>query len=203
MQLHDALSQIADIRRQMERTRVFRGYRSATTLFTAGVAVLAAVVQSLWLPEPARHMDHYVALWVIAAVVCIAVVGVEIVIRYRRSDSSLQKELTLLAVQQFVPSLVVGGLLMLALDEFAHPSLWLLPGLWSVLFGQGILASRQVLPKALTFVGAFYLLWGLVCIGLFRGVSAFSPWAMGVPFGVGQAVAAGVLYWTLERRHEA
>lgn len=203
MQLQDALSQIADIRRQMERTRVFRGYRAATTLFTAAVAVLAGLVQAIWLPEPARHVDRYLDLWVMAALLCIGVVGLEIISRYRRSESSLQRELTLLAVQQFVPSLVVGGLLMLALDDFAHSSLWLLPGLWSILFGQGILASRQVLPKAITYIGAFYLLWGLVCIGLFKGLSAFSPWAMGVPFSVGQTAAAAVLYWTLERRHEA
>jgi hypothetical protein len=29
-----------------------------------------------------------------------------------------------------------------------------------------------------------------------------SPWAMGVPFGVGQLLAAAVLYWTLERNHD-
>jgi hypothetical protein len=32
-----------------------------------------------------------------------------------------------------------------------------------------------------------------------QGPAALSPWAMGVPFGLGQLFAAGVLYWTLER----
>ena len=36
---------------------------------------------------------------------------------------------------------------------------------------------------------------------LARGLSAFSPWAMGLTFGVGQLLAAAVLYWNLERRH--
>ena len=39
MELHDALSQIADIRLQMARTHTFRGYRSSTTLFSAVLAV--------------------------------------------------------------------------------------------------------------------------------------------------------------------
>jgi hypothetical protein len=29
----------------------------------------------------------------------------------------------------------------------------------------------------------------------------FSPWAMAVPFGMGQSMAAGILYWKLERNH--
>jgi hypothetical protein len=27
-----------------------------------------------------------------------------------------------------------------------------------------------------------------------------SPWAMGLPFGLGQLLTAAVLYWNLERR---
>ena len=55
MELRDALSQIADIRQQMARTRVFRGYRSTTTLFSAAVAIVTAIVQGEFLPEPSRQ----------------------------------------------------------------------------------------------------------------------------------------------------
>jgi hypothetical protein len=47
MTLDDALDQIADIRSQMASTRVFRGFRSATTLFSAMVAIVIGRVQSL------------------------------------------------------------------------------------------------------------------------------------------------------------
>jgi hypothetical protein len=36
---------------------------------------------------------------------------------------------------------------------------------------------------------------------LARGLHAFSPWAMGLTFGIGQLLAAAVLYWNLERRY--
>ncbi len=36
-----------------------------------------------------------------------------------------------------------------------------------------------------------------------QGEHALSPWAMGLPFGVGQLAAAAVLYRTLERNHDA
>ena len=45
--------------------------------------------------------------------------------------------------------------------------------------------------------------YGLLTLSLAHGDAAFSPWAMGVPFGVGQLFAAGVLYRTLERHDES
>jgi hypothetical protein len=203
VELHDALSQIADIRSQMARTRVFRGYRSSTTLFSALVAVVTAVIQSTFLPDPSHRVVAYLALWFSAAALCIVIVGTRIAVRYWRSDSSLERELTLWAVQQFVPCLVVGVLLTYVVMQVAWNSLWMMPGLWTVLFGMGVLASRQVLPRGMAWVGAFYLLCGLVSIECSRTVSAFSPWAMAVPFGIGQAAAAAVLYWRLERTDAA
>jgi hypothetical protein len=47
-------------------------------------------------------------------------------------------------------------------------------------------------------VAIFYLVTGLLTLASGRGDLAFSPWAMGLPFGVGQFFAAGVLYRTLE-----
>jgi hypothetical protein len=38
-------------------------------------------------------------------------------------------------------------------------------------------------------------------LALGQGEAALSPWAMGLPFGAGQMLAAAVLYRTLERDH--
>ena len=46
----------------------------------------------------------------------------------------------------------------------------------------------------------FYLAAGLTSLTLARGDAAFSPWAMGLSFGIGQFLAAAVLYRTLECR---
>ena len=43
----------------------------------------------------------------------------------------------------------------------------------------------------------------LTVLALARGDAAMSPWAMALPFGVGQMLAAAVLYSTLERDHAA
>ena len=70
----------------------------------------------------------------------------------------------------------------------------MLPGLWQILFSLGIFASCRLLPRATFGVAVFYLASGLTCLALARGDAAFSPWAMGFPFGVGQLLAAAVLY---------
>lgn len=199
MKLDDALSQIAEIRQQMARSQLFRGYRAATTAFSAGVAVTAAAVQRYWIGDTGLVENYFSALWVwlVAAGVSLAVVATEMVVRYRRNDSPLQREMTMAAVEQFVPCLVAGALLTYAIAEWAGGSLNMLPGLWCTLFGLGVMASRRVLPRGTFAVGAWYLLAGMACIATRKDV-CFST-QMAVAFGGGQLLAAAVLYWTLER----
>ena len=73
----------------------------------------------------------------------------------------------------------------------------MLPGMWSMLFGLGVFASRRLLPKATFLVGGFYLLAGLFMISI--RYAALAAWPMGATFGTGQIAAAGLLYFTLER----
>lgn len=200
MELDKALSQISEIRRQMARGEVFRGYRSATTLFSALVALIACAIHALWLPE---SLNAYLILWLGAAALSLAVVGVEMFIRCRRSDSALQRELTAIAIEQFVPCLVTGGLLTYVMLHYAYQSTWMLPGLWAILFSLGVFASRRVLPGGTSIVGAWYLLSGLLCIvrGFEHGLVP-APWQMGLCFVPGQCLTAFILYWNLERRDE-
>ena len=69
MELHDALSQISEIRRQMARTEVFRGYRAVPVAFSGVLAWAAALVQAAWIPEPTRDVRSYLMLWIGAAAV--------------------------------------------------------------------------------------------------------------------------------------
>jgi hypothetical protein len=201
MNLESALDQIAQIHRQMSLTRTFRGYRAATAFSTALIAVAAAIVQKFWLPEPGRDPISFTELWLVVAILCLVIVAAEMVHRFRRTDSTLQRELTIQAIEQFLPCIMIGGAMTFLICNFARQSMWLLPGLWSIFFGLGIFASRQLLPRAIIFVGAFYLLWGLICIGGLPAPMTFSPWTMAIPFGIGQSAAAIVLHFSLERHH--
>ena len=200
MELREALSQIAEIRQQMARTEVYRGFRSVPVAFSGVLAWAAAIAQAIWIPDPSRDITSYLTLWIGAAAIGIASAGVEMVLRARHS-SRWAREHTWLAVEQFLPCVVAGGLTTLVLARGAESVLWMLPGLWSILFALGVFASRRLLPRATLGVALYYLVAGLACLALAQGDWAFSPWAMGASFGGGQLLAAAVLYRTLERDH--
>jgi len=69
----------------------------------------------------------------------------------------------------------------------------MLPGLWELVFSLGIFASCRFLPRPMFGVGLWYLVAGLACLPLESSHQALSPWAMGIPFGVGQLLVASVL----------
>ena len=202
MELRDALSQIAEIRQQVARTEVFRGYRSVPIAFSSGVAFLGAALQESWVPNPAAVPLAYVRYWFVAAVVSMAASGATLFYRYRRTESALARSMTWLAVEQFLPCLGVGGLATLVLACVSEDSLRLLPGLWAIFFSLGIFASARLLPRPAFWIGQYYLAAGLLTLLLAQGEYAFSPLAMAGTFGIGQALAAVMFYWTLERRHE-
>jgi hypothetical protein len=198
MELRDALSQIDEIRLRMARSEVFRGYRAGPVGVTGVLALVAAGIQVLFLPEPTRQIGPYLGLWLGAAALSGLVAGTGMVLAGSVA-SSWRRRITRQAVEQFVPSLVVGGLLTAVLAATAPDVVWMLPGLWQILFGLGVFASIRHLPRAMVAVAAWYLVAGLTCLVVARGHAALASWAMGVPFGVGQLLCAAILYWTLER----
>ncbi len=198
-ELHEALERIAQIRHQMARTEVFRGYRALPVAFSGTLAVGAGLAQAVWLARPMEQLGSYLALWIGAAVLSGVAAGAGMIDRRRRAASAWNREITRLAIDQFTPCLIAGGLLTAVIGTTASEVAWMLPGLWQILFSLGIFASCRLLPRATWAVAVFYLIAGVVTLGLARGASALSPWAMAAPFGLGQLLAAAVLYWTLER----
>jgi hypothetical protein len=149
MELREALAQISEIRQQMARTEVFRGYRAATVAFSGLVAVATAGVQSLLVPSPTHDLRNYLLLWVGAALLSILVFGIDQYLRYHRSVSPWQRDITAMAVEQFLPCLVAGATMTYVLVKFARDQSWMLPGLWSIIFSLGVFASRRLLHRCL------------------------------------------------------
>lgn len=202
MELREALTQISEIRQQMARTEVFRGYRALPVAFSGVLAIVAALFQAVLIPDPAKQIVTYLSLWIGTAVLGGVAAGIEMISRSRAQGTSLRREITWLAVEQFLPCLVAGGLVTIVLVRSVPESLWMLPGLWQILFSLGVFASCRLLPRATMGVAVFYLVTGLASLAWASAEWAFSPWAMGLPFGAGQIFAAAVLYSTLECRDE-
>lgn len=200
MELHDAMAQIAAIRQQMARASVFRGYRSVPVALSGLLAWLGAIAQSTLIPEPMEAIANYLLLWLLVAIASFVAAGLEMTYRSWRTDRPLQRELTLLAVEQFLPSVVAGAMLTAVIVRSAPEQVWMLPGLWSIVYSLGVFASSRLLPPATFLVALYYLVAGGMCLVVGQEDHALSPWAMAWTFGVGQLLAAGVLYWNLERK---
>ena len=191
--LDKALADITVIRSQLARGIEFRGYGPLTVAATGVLALLAAAVQALWLPDPATDVVRYLVLWVATATISVVLIGVEMVARSRRIHRGLADEMIHAATEQFVPAGVAGALLTFVLFQFAPQSLWMLPGLWQIVFSLGFFASCRVLPRPMFAIGVWYLAAGLISLAFASGAHALSPWAMALPFGIGQLVMAAIL----------
>jgi hypothetical protein len=199
MELRRALAQVSDIHEHLARTQIFRGYRSLTVGFSGLVGIAAAILQAFLLPRPTERLSAYLAFWIGAAVINLIVVGSEIWYRAQMAKLTLTRRTTIFAVEQFVPSLIAGGLLTLVIVKRASESAWMLPGLWAILFSLGIFASCRLLPRAVSVAGVWYMACGTLALIWGQDEAALSPWIMGVTFGGGQLLTAAILHITLER----
>lgn len=196
-ELNRALGEISSIRRQLARSTEFRGYGPATLATTGLVAIAAAGIQARLMPDPAHHFASYLNIWIWIAVLSAALTGVQMYTRARRMHSGMSDEMIRMAVEQFLPSVVAGVLTTIVILRYVPSAFWMLPGIWQVIFSLGVFSSCRFLPRPMLAAGAWYLLTGLICIAL-GDVRALSSWAMGIPFGAGQLLVAGILFFTAQ-----
>jgi hypothetical protein len=190
--LNKALGDISSIRRQMARSTEFRGYGPATLAATGVFAMIASGAQAVWLPTPSKAIPAYLGIWITIALVSAALIASQMFARTRRMHSGMADEMIRMAVEQFLPSVGAGALITLVLVRYVPSALWMLPGLWQIIFSLGVFSSCRFLPRPMIAAGVWYLFTGLVCISL-ADTRAFSPWAMAIPYGVGQLMVAAIL----------
>jgi hypothetical protein len=202
-ELRQALAEINAIRTQVARDTQFRGYGPRSIAGSGVLALIVAAAQAHWMGGSEHDVTAFLAVWVTTAAVSVALTAWETVNRSRRVHLGFAREMIFAAVEQFLPSMVVGMMLTAVLVSVAPQQVWMLPGLWQLAFSLGIFASCRFLPRPMFAVGLWYLTAGLVCLIIESTPAALSPWAMGVAFGVGQLLVAGVLRYGYEDFVEA
>lgn len=201
--LNKALGDISSMRRQMARTTEFRGFGPATLAGTGALAIIAAGVQARCVSDPPNQIALYLIIWISTAIVSSALIAVQMHARTRRIHSGLADEMIRMAVEQFLPAVGAGALITFVLVRYAHAAVWMLPGIWQIIFSLGVFSSCRFLPRPMVAAGAWYLATGLICIAL-GDSRALSPWAMSIPYGTGQLLVASILFFnTQEARDES
>ena len=197
MDVSRALDQIAEIHQQIAKTELYRGYRPLPFAASALIGLVAAWVQprALATTDPVGYVIYWCAVGV-----CAGFVGAsEIVYNYIVNDDVAARRRTRRVVGQFLPSAAAGAAVALSLTHLSPALVPLLPGLWAICFGIGTFASRPYLPRASGWVALYYYVVGFTLLWSARGPAPLTGWWVGGTFGVGQLLAAIVLWRNVER----
>jgi hypothetical protein len=197
MDIPRALAQIEAIHEQLAKAEVYRGYRSLPLAASGLIGLLAAWLQPHALGE--RDPLGFVLYWTVVAAGAACVGASEILFNYAVHEDRAARRRTRQVVGQFLPSVLGGAIVTGCFVHLSAALVPLLPGLWAICFGVGVFASRPYLPRATGWVALFYYAAGAALLWIARGPHPAAGWWVGVTFGVGQLMAALVLYWNLER----
>ncbi len=181
----------------MDNLRYIRQTMAAAATFTAvsgwgtvaiGVSALGAAVLASITTSPTR----WVFLWMCEAVLSVALSAYTMALKARAARLPLWSEPARKIVFSFVPPMAVGALLTLLLYE--RQLTILLPGIWMLLYGVGVVAAGTFSVRIVPVMGIAFLVVGTVTL--------FAPpsWAtacMAIGFG-GLHVLFGTL---IARRH--
>ncbi|MGA7285000.1 MAG: hypothetical protein WBW87_10720 [Candidatus Cybelea sp.] len=194
MELERALSDLAEVRDRLVRVQRFEGYSAAAAVASGVGALLAGYVQWQTAPMPQLPpaLHRYVLIWM----TCLAVAlllnygAVAIWVWRHRGPAATSGFRT--AARSIAPSVLLGGLLTMALID--HSAYALLPGTWFALYSLGLFASRDVIPRStFTVTLGFGALAALFLVSPLQTL-ALAWWVMPLGFGSGQ-IAVGALIW--------
>jgi hypothetical protein len=189
MEVRDALDQLDHIHDQLTKGEVYRGFRVPAVSLVGCLGLFAAVAQA-WVVPPG---DARAFVWYWSAIGAAgALVGFGAAVRsYLFREDDFERRRTRRVMGQFLPCVLAGGMLTLALAR-TESFVPLLPGAWAVVFGLGVVAVRPHLPRAVGVLGVGYVLAGGALLAWLPGEPP--GWCVGGVFGAGHLVTAFALW---------
>lgn len=197
MDVPQALDRIEEIHAQIAKGEVFRGYRPVPVAIAGAVGLFAGWLQPRFVPE--GDATRFLAFWIAVALLNVAVNAAVIAAGYARCGDAFARRHTRRVVGQFVPCLLAGAAVSLGLPAAGSPLVPLLPGLWALLFGLGVFASRPYLARATGWVALYFVVAGTALLLSPPPTFAALGLAHGTVFGAGLLGAAVVLHLDLPR----
>lgn len=197
MDVPQALDRIEEIHAQMAKGEVFRGYRPLPVALAGALGLLAGVLQPRIVPE--GDGARFLAFWLVVALLNVAVNAAVIVAGYARCGSRFARRHTRQVVGQFVPCLLAGAAVSLGLPSADAELVRVLPGVWALLFGLGVFASRPYLARATGWVALWFVVAGTALLAFPPTTLARLGLVHGVVFGAGLLAAAVVLHLDVPR----
>lgn len=172
--LHDrALDNLQFIRSAMERAGSFTAVPGWGMVVVGVTALMAA-----WLATRQARDADWLAVWLGEAVIGVVVGGAAMVQKARAANDPLLSGPGRRFGLSFLPPIVVGALLTIAMHRVALFAL--MPGTWLLLYGTAVATAGAFSVRVVPLMGACFMLLGAVA--LFAPVG-WSPWLMAAGFG--------------------
>ncbi|HEX8476420.1 MAG TPA: hypothetical protein VF666_20650 [Pyrinomonadaceae bacterium] len=186
--LHDrAMDNLRFIRETMERASSFTAVPGWGQLAIGLTAIAAAVVGAAQTTERA-----WLLTWLVEAVVSSVIAGAAMYRKARAAETPLLSQPGRKLAINFSPSMFVGALLTVVLYRAGLTEL--LPGVWLLLYGAGVVAGGAFSVRPVPVMGLCFMLVGTAAL--------FSPAAWG---NIWMAVGFGGLHivfgWHIARRY--
>ncbi|MBV9718722.1 MAG: hypothetical protein JOZ77_05355 [Candidatus Eremiobacteraeota bacterium] len=194
MEIERALSDLAEVRDRLVGVQRFEGYSAAAAIASGVAAFAAGWLQLETAPHPSgtEALHRYVVIWMGCLAVALALNYGAVVawLWKQRGPGATSRFRT--AARSIAPSVVLGGLLTVALiDRSAYE---LLPGTWFAFYSLGLFASRNSIPHSTFAITlGFAALAALFLVSPLQAV-ALAWWVMPLGFGLGQ-IGLGMLIW--------
>ena len=182
-----AAESIEFIRETMVRSASFTAVPGQGGIVMGGIGVLTAVMASR-----AETPERWLATWLVAAVVAAPIGLAATIVKAKRHHVALWSASGRRFMQGFLPALVAGAALTLALVRADRVEL--LPPTWLLLYGAGILAGATASISVLTWVGALFMALG---VGAVATVGQWPDVWLGAGFG-GLQIIFGII---IMRKH--
>ncbi len=182
-----AAREIRYIRDAMEKASAFTAVPGAGGVAMGGIALAAAAVTSR-----ARTPEAWLAVWLAAAVVAVAVGVVAMARKARRSETPLFTGPARRFLLTLTPPLAAGAILTFTLERTGRVDL--LPGVWLLLYGTAVVTGGAMSVRPVLAMGALFMILGAAALA---SPSAWGTAYLAGGFG-GLQILFGIRIW---RRH--
>jgi hypothetical protein len=169
-----AIENLRFIRDTMERAHAFTGVPGWGGVGMGVTALLAA-----WIAALQPTVERWLLTWVAEGWLAFAIGGLAMVRKAAAGDTPLTSRPGRRFVLAYTPPILAGALLTIVLYKAGLTGL--LPGVWLLLYGTGVVTGGALSVPVVPVMGACFMLLGTVAL---LSPSAWGDWLLAAGFGL-------------------